>query len=185
MKKISAMVLACVLCLGMLAGCGENSGGGTEGYAQDGYAEGRMGDTMHTCFFDYTVNSAYLCSSFEGYTPVQEGYRLLVADVTIKNTFQESIPMFDSDFQVQWGSDDDDAYDVPVTYYGDAVSDQQLPSEYELAVDEERSGLLVFEVPEEEKDFSISYLEFFEDNSEGDVFFVYFTAEEGEGSAAV
>ena len=69
-------------------------------------------------------------------------------------------------------------YALPLTYYMDQVSDQQLPTEYELAVDEERTGALVFEVPEGEKDFSISYLELFEDGSEGDVFFVYFTAED-------
>lgn len=182
MKRRFALFLAGALCLMMLAGCG--GGGDDTGYAKDGYAEGRLGDTMHTCFFDYTVNSAYLCDSFEGYTPVQEGYCLLVADVTVQNTFQESIPMFDSDFQIQWDSDEDDAYDVPVTYYSDPVSDQQLPSEYELAVDEERSGLLVFEVPEGESDFSISYLEFFEDETQGDVFFVYFTAEEQDAAAA-
>ncbi len=172
MKKVSFAVLIGIFCLAMLAGCSSQ-----EGQAQDGYGEGGMGDTMHTYFFDYTVNSAYLCDSFEGYTAAQEGYQLLVADVTVKNTFQESIPMFDTDFQIQWSSDADDAYDVPITYYMDALSDQQLPSEYDLGVDEERSGLLVFEVPEGETDFSISYLELFDDESEGDVFFVYFTAE--------
>ena len=166
-----------VLCLALLTGCGEK-----EGYASDGYGEGRMGDPMHTYFFDYTVNSAYLCDEYSGYTPSQEGYCLLVADVTVQNTFQESIPMFDTDFQIQWGDDDDpDAYDYPITSYVDAVSEEQLPTEYELAVDESRSGLLVYEVPEGEKDFSISYLEAFDDGSEGDVFFVYFTAEEQQG----
>ena len=131
---------------------------------------------MHTEFFDYTVNSAYLCDDYEDHIPA-EGYRLLVADVTVKNTFNESIPMFDTDFQAQWTDDSEDAYALPLTYYMDQVSDQQLPTEYELAVDEERTGALVFEVPEGEKDFSISYLELFEDGSEGDVFFVYFTAE--------
>ena len=104
-----------------------------------------------------------------------------MADVTVKNTSTESIPMYDTDFQVQWNVDGE--YDVPITYYTDAVSDQQLPTEYELAVDEERTGLLVFEVPVDQKDFSISYLELFESDTseegeEGDVFFVYFTAEE-------
>ena len=182
MRKISAMGLSLLLTLALLAGCG--GGDGNVGYAEDGYAEGRMGDTMHTYFFDYTVDSAYLCGSYEGYVPAQEGYCLLVAEVTVENTFQESLPMYDTDFQVQWG-EADDAYDVPITYYADAVSDQQLPMEYELAVDESRTGLLVFEVPEGEKDFSISYLEFFDDGTEGDVFFVYFTAEEQDGSAAV
>ena len=45
-----------------------------------------------------------------------EGYQLLVADVTVKNTNRESIPMYDTDFQVQWSDDSEDAYDVPITY---------------------------------------------------------------------
>ena len=44
------------------------------------------------------------------------------------------------------------------------------------------TGLLVYEVPNGEKDFSISYLELFDDGTEegeeGDLFYVYFTAEE-------
>ncbi|MDE5908928.1 MAG: DUF4352 domain-containing protein [Lachnospiraceae bacterium] len=141
-----------------------------------GYSEGRMGDTMKTYFFDYTVNSAYVCEEFEGFQPA-EGKDLLVADVTVKNTFNESIPMFDSDFQIQWNSDAEEDYDVPISYYGNEVSDEQLPESYELSINEEKTGLLVFEVPEGEKDFSISYLELFDDDSEGDVYFVFFTAE--------
>lgn len=144
--------------------------------SEGGYFEGRMGDTMKTYFFDYTVNSAYVCDEYEGYQP-EEGKSLLVADVTVKNTFYESIVMFDTDFQVQWNSDAEEDWDVPITYYGNEMSDDQFPDEYELSVNEERSGLLVFEVPEDKKDFSISYLELFDDDSEGDVFFVYFTAD--------
>lgn len=51
-----------------------------------------------------------------------------------------------------------------------------MPEEYDLSVNEERTGLLVFEVPEDSKDYSISYLEQFSNDTEGDVFFVYFTA---------
>ena len=40
------------------------------------------------------------------------------------------------------------------------------------------TGLLVYEVPAGNRDFSISYLEQFDDNSEGDTFFVFFTAED-------
>lgn len=148
--------------------------------AQGGYGEGRMGDTMKTYFFDYTVNSAYLCDEFNGYVPA-EGNRLLVAEVTVKNTFNESIIMYDTDFQVQWNSTGEDDYDFPITFYADPVSEEQLPAEYELGINKDRTGLLVFEIPEERKDFSISYLELFDDDSEGNVFFVFFTAEEGSG----
>ncbi len=43
---------------------------------------------------------------------------------------------------------------------------------------EARTGDLVFDVPADEKDFSISHLELFDDDSDGDTFFVFFTAEE-------
>lgn len=161
------------------------SSGTTEnrvGYPDEyGNAEGRIGDTMHTYFFDYTVNSAYLCDEYEGYEPVNSGYEILVADVTIKNTFIESLPMFDSDFQVQWGDDADDAYEYPITCFyleeGEVLNDQMLPYEYELSINQSVNGLLVFEVPAGKKDFSISYLELFDDDTSGDVFFVYFTAD--------
>lgn len=153
----------------------------TEGItAQGGYGEGRMGDTMKTYFFDYTVNSAYLCDEFNGYVPA-EGNRLLVAEITVKNTFNESIVMYDTDFQVQWNSTGEDDYDFPITFYADPVSEEQLPAEYELGINKDRTGLLVFEIPKDRKDFSISYLELFDDDSEGNVFFVFFTAEEGSG----
>ena len=125
MKKRISLVLTAILLLAVLAGCGQTEAEETTssqpevGYAQDGYAEGRIGDTMHSYFFDYTVNSAYLCDEFSGYTPSAAGYRLLVAEVTVKNTNRESIVMYDTDFQVQWGDDSEDAYDFPITLYVD------------------------------------------------------------------
>lgn len=173
MKKAVSLVLALMLALSMTA-CGSSGGG--DGYAKDGYAEGVLGDTMHTYFFDFTVNSAYIASEFEGYAPA-EGNELLVTEVTVKNTTKSSIPMGDADLQAQWGeTDDDDAFAWPIE---DKVSDKQLPYEYELGVGEERTGLLVYEVPTGYKDFSLSTMELFDDGSEegkeGDLFFVYFT----------
>lgn len=139
------------------------------------YAEGRIGDTMKTYFFDYTVNSAYLCDEYNGYQPA-DGKCILVAEVTVKNTFNESIEMYDTDFQIQWNSAGADDYDFPITAYADPVSEEQLQSIYELGINEEVTGLLVYEVPTERKDFSISYLEQFDTGDEGDVYFVYFSA---------
>lgn len=150
----------------------------TAGYPdENGNAEGRLGDTMHTYFFDYTVNSAYLCDEYEGYTPA-EGNEILVADVTIKNTFTSTLPMYDTDFQIQWNDSADDAFGFPITLeLNDVLNDQMLPGEYELSINQSVNGLLVYEVPAGNKDFSISYLEMFDDDSTGDVFFAYFSAE--------
>lgn len=183
MKKWASLLLAAVLVLALTA-CG---GGKDKGvYAEDGYAEGRLGDVMHTYFMDFTVNSAYLTSDYNGYTPAA-GNQLLVVNMTIKNTDSSTLPMWDDDFQGQWSSSQEtEEFAYPITEDGEdgelpTVSDAQLPAVYDLAVDEERTGELVFEVPEGEKDFSVSTMELFDDGSlegqEGDTFFVFFSAE--------
>lgn len=159
-----AMALVLILALTACGGSGEE------------YEEGRIGDVMHNQFFDFTVNGAYTCDSFEGYTP-EAGKKLLVAELTVKNTFNETIPMFDTDFQAQWDDeeDQDNAFSNPVETI---VSEDLLEAEYDLAVDEERTGLLIFEVPEDLQDFSVVYLEEFDDGGTGGLFQVYFTAKD-------
>lgn len=182
MKKIASLLLATLMTVS-LVGCGDSSeslSGTNDIYPEEGYAEGGLEDVMHTYFFNYTVNSAYICEEYEGYVPA-DGFDLLVADVTVKNTSGESITMYDTDFQIQWGDDDnDDAFDVPVTYYMEttqSLGDDVFPYEYDLANKESRTGLLIFEVPEGEPEYSLSYLEYFDDDTSGDVFFVFFSAE--------
>lgn len=203
MKRWLTALLALVLALA-LAGCGgKDSGGGSKGgganvgsggsanvgsgdgdvYAEDGWAEGRIGDTMHTYWFNYTVNSAYTCGEFAGRSAA-EGCRLLVVEITVKNTITSSVEMYDTDFQAQWGGSGEEDYRLPITTDPetyeelDPISGDQLPGTYSLGVNQERTGLLVYEVPAGERDFSISYLEAFEEGDEGDTFFVYFTPEE-------
>ena len=144
---------------------------------------------MHTMFFDFTVTGAYLAEEYEGYQPA-EGNQLLVADITVKNTFRESIEMYDTDFQGPDGRRrrTRTAYSIPITTDPETftelepVGGYQLPGTYPLAVDEERSGQLVYEVPQGYVDFSLSYLELYDDGSEeentGDTYFVFFTAQD-------
>lgn len=201
MKRWLTVLLALTLTLA-LAGCGGKDSGGSKGgganansgganvgsgggdvYAEDGWAEGRIGDTMHTYWFNYTVNSAYTCGEFAGRSAAED-CRLLVVEVTVKNTITSSVEMYDTDFQAQWGGSGEEDYRLPITTDPetyeelDPISDGQLPGTYSLGVNQERTGLLVYEVPAGERDFSISYLEAFEEGDEGDTFFVYFTPEE-------
>lgn len=186
MKKIFASILTIALAISSLTSCGGPGSGGSSNTItanEDGYGEGKLGDTMQTYFFNYTVHSAYLCSEYQGYVP-EDGNELLVADVTVKNISRGTITMYDTDFQIQWNDDADDAWDIPVTYYlydSQTLGDEVMPSDYNLAVNESRQGLLVFEVPLGNTDFSISYQEMFDTDNDaeayGAVFFVYFSAE--------
>ena len=186
------MILALAACGGSDSDSGSDSSGGSvsstgtgtgDVYAEDGFGEGRLGDTIHSTFMDFTVNSAYTTSDYNGHA-APEGMKVLVVEMTIKNTFKETLPMWDDDFQGQWtASAETEEYAWPITEGEDGsdletVADEQLPAEYELAVGESRTGMLVFDVPADEKDFSISHMELFDDGSEGDTFFVYFTAQD-------
>ena len=191
MKKALALLLTLLLVFS-LAACtsGSNEPAADPGSApvikeaeDGGVFDGRIGETIRTYFYDFKVTDAYLCDDYHGFTP-QDGNVLLVVKIDIENTMNSSIPMSDLDFQAQWGDDADDAFAWPITSDPETMDDrgtlcdEQLPYEYEMSVGEKISGgELVYEVPEGYKDFSISAIDDFEDDSEeGGVYFVYFTA---------
>ncbi len=162
MKKVwAALLLAAALAL--LAACGP----GDQAQEGDVYY---VGDTISTAFFSYTVNSAEGVDSYEGYTPA-EGNRLVVVDLTIRNTESYTMPMFDTDFQIQWGDGEND-WSFPVEKFCDA----QFAAEYEIGEGKSKQGLLIYQVPEDARDFTFGFLETYEDGSEGDVFFTRFNA---------
>ena len=169
MKKIAALLLAAVMAVSVV-GCGDYANAVIR--PKNGLAEGKIGNTMRTYWFDFSVNSAYLCDSFSGYE-ADNGNSLLVVDITVTNTFGESLPMFDSDFWVEWDSNDEYAYAYPVENAA-SLSRDILPGEYYLAVDETETGLLLFEVPNGYTDYAIAYIEVNTDDETGDFFVVYF-----------
>ena len=79
MKRLLSLTLALLLLLS-LAACGggsgsdsgSDSGSGSAGSgdvrAEDGYAEARIGDLVHSYFMDFSVNSAYTTSDYHGHT---------------------------------------------------------------------------------------------------------------------
>ena len=191
MKKTLVLLCSLLLVIGLLAGCTSGSSNEPEPAEPDsvvkeaddgGVFDGRIGETIRTYFFDFRVTEAYLCDDYHGYQP-QDGNTLLVVKVDIENLMNSSIPMSDMDFQAQWNDDADDAYAWPITMDPETFEDRgtycdaQLPYEYEMAVGEKRSGELVYEVPEGNKDFSIStYDDFADSDEDGSLYFVYFTA---------
>ncbi len=174
-KKLIACVAVMMMACMMLTACGTGTGAPVNKVvsAEDGYAEGEIGTTFRTVFFDYSVDSVEYPSEYEGLTP-SDGMQFLDVVISIKNTFGDELPMFNSDFQIQWhdlGNGDDD-YD-----YGLEVEDSStiMPVSYGLPAGERCTYHILYEVPAAAKEFSVSYLELFNDDSEGDLFFTYFS----------
>lgn len=171
MKKILTLLLAGVLLA--LCACG-----GKESNDTEGYTEGFLGDTMSTYWFDFTVEDAYACQAYGDYR-ASAGNQLVVAGLSLQNTQRYSLDMWYGDFPLVWGDGDDE-----IVYPLSAATEQQLPDEYSLAIQEARTGLLVYEVPADVQDFTMVFVEYFDDGTdegeEGDAYFVYFTATANE-----
>ncbi|WP_367925240.1 DUF4352 domain-containing protein [uncultured Ruthenibacterium sp.] len=165
MKKVWKLVVAAVVAVCLTACVGVNP-------LAEKKLDGVVGDKLSNMFFDWTVNSAESASEYEGYAAA-DGYQLVVCNVTIDNTFGEALPMFDTDFQLQWGEGEED-----YAWSLDAYADTMMPLEWELADGESASYDLVFEVPADLTSFGIVYLEQYTDedgnSGEGDLFTVQF-----------
>lgn len=111
-------------------------------------------------------------AAYDNYNGVhaQRGYQLVVVDLTIWNTQSYTLPMSRYDFRLQWDEDGED-YVYPLAWYCPA----QLPDQYEIPQGEKQQGKLVFQVSKEEKDLALGFLEIYENDSQGDAHFIYFT----------
>lgn len=191
MRKYCGIIVVAILCAALLfSGCdmsalsdlmpgGSSSAAGTEvrgateredGRLVDGYADGRIGDVMTNVFFSFVVNDAALTQEYEGQTP-PEGMSYLVADITVKNVFGSPLMIWADEFQIQWGRTEEE-YGFPIPCFAQG----QMPDEFTLKTAESLTYVCVYEVPTptKETEYSVSFLEVYQDEVEGNVFFVFF-----------
>lgn len=137
------------------------------------YVWGQVGETMKTYWFNFNVTSATLYSEYDGNIPT-DGYQFLELKLWMKNTFNESVPMFWSDFDVEW--DDPDSYELPVFI---SVDGKELTEEeYSLRRAGSIDLVMVYEVAEGYDEFFVYFDEEFADGTVGDVFAVYLAPEQ-------
>ena len=151
MKKrfLAVLLLAALL---TLPGCG--------GEKQTAF---QVGDKVDTYWFQFTVDQVKTTDRWMDYQP-QEGSRLAVCYLTLESTFSEAVPMNWADFVLVWGGGEADG-SYPIEYQGQ----EQLPDEYSLIKGEERTGCLVFEVPQGVTRAKLVFQELF---NEGDTYYV-------------
>lgn len=162
------------LCMAaLLPGCGESKPAETRKTGQA--IMGQMGDTLNTVFFSFRVEEAYLASEYAG-CPAAEGSEFVVLTLALNNLQNGAIPLFDTDFQLQWGDNENaQAYSFPA----EKRADEQLCGSYTLQKGESKTGTLVFEAPAEavpagSTGYSLVYMETYSDGFQGNSYWVYF-----------
>ena len=114
----------------------------------------QVGDKVETYWFQFTVDQVKTTDRWMDYQP-QEGNRLAVC------------------FVLRWGDGEEDGT-CPIEYQGQ----EQLPDEYDLVKGEERTGCLVFEVPQGVTQAKLVFQELFNEGdsdsvyTEGDTYYV-------------
>lgn len=147
MRKRIFVLLAVLVVLVAFSGCSlldSFTGGSTEG---------GIGDTLKTEWFSFSVDSAETATEYAGYTP-EDGNMLLDLVVTVTNTTDDEIEMYDADFYL-----DDPADTEYYVFSLDPIDDTMMPLAYPLAPDETVTYHLVFEVSADSEGFKLLYTE--------------------------
>lgn len=135
-------------------------------------ASGIPADVLSTAFFDVTVQGASLTGG--GDPAAGDGKALLAVDITVRNTYEKALTMYDTDFQIQWGPGAGD--------FGYPIADKalQLPESYQLEAGEERTGRLLYEIPAGSRTITLAYRDFFTDGTTGGTFYCRFDLADGQ-----
>lgn len=161
-RRISSLLLAAALLV--MGGCGR-------GPKPGGASGARIGETLQTQFFSFTVEEARFTDeplALPGpAAPAQappEGMRYAVVSLRVRNTSQQEIPLYYDDFDLYAGGD-------PLFPEG-KFTDSQLPEEQKLPPGKTAEGDLVFLVPSDTKEARLQYDEYYEGDARGESYAV-------------
>ena len=167
-KMIGALLVSlCMAATLGLVGCTPN----TEGYTQvdeqavsefadrvEGYVNGQIGEEYETLWFDFTVNSLKTDTSYAGYTAPGDK-KLVIANVTITNTFGMPIPFGIFDWFVR-GQGGGEIWPLA------PLNDDMMPEEFMLDDGDSATYNVVIEFPADLVDPFFIYTEIDEKQSE-------------------
>jgi hypothetical protein len=138
-----------------------------DGRAYDNEYSFDVGETTQTTWFTWLISSVRTTGDIDGYAS-GSGNKFVVLDITTTNTFEESLPMFSDDFTLRYT---DEAGKLVETYPLEAFTDGMYPDDFQQEIGETTNGFVVFEVPDTVDSAIIYYLEIYEDEFEGDIYY--------------
>lgn len=175
-KKQLVIISLFALCSIMLFGCGDKKNKNGSMISDDGRSYGgtikeKEGETVNTAFFDLKVEEASKYNTYQfddGLYQANEGEAYLVLKLTIKNTYEEDLPMSITDFTLDF--DDNKSKDI-ITGYGktDLNKEEFMENIFTLKKGETITKYILYTV-KDVKEYRLCYTEFYEDKFEGDTY---------------
>lgn len=163
-------LLVCVLAAGCSGKKNKNGSMKSEdGRSYGGVIKAVAGDKVSTAFFDVTVDKAvkYYTYQFEdGLYQADEGNAYLVVTFTIQNTYEKDLPMSITDFTMDYEGNKEEGI---ITGYGKADLKQEdfMENIFTLKRGESITKSVLFTI-EDKAEYTLKYLEYYEDKFEGD-----------------
>lgn len=183
-KKAGAVSFVFLLVCVLAAGCSGKKNKNGSMKAEDGRSYGGVikavaGDKVSTAFFDVTVDKAvkYYTYQFEdGLYQADEGNTYLVVTFTIQNTYEKDLPMSITDFTLDYEGNKAESI---ITGYGKADLKQEdfMENIFTLKKGESITKSVLFTI-EDKAEYTLKYLEYYEDKFEGDSYEILINPEQ-------
>jgi hypothetical protein len=181
-KVLCALMLGTALCAA-LTGCKGKTDENGSSVSEDGRSYGGVlqisqGEKADTAFFDLTVDEALQYDTYQfddGLYQTQEGNVYLVVKVTVKNTYEEDLPMCITDFVLDYDGNEETE---PITGYGntDLKDSEFMDNLFTLKQGESITKNILYTVAEKEE-YTLQYKEYYEDGFEGNTYQIQITPE--------
>jgi hypothetical protein len=181
-KVLCALMLGTALCVA-LTGCKGKTDENGSSVSEDGRSYGGVlqisqGEKADTAFFDLTVDEALQYDTYQfddGLYQTQEGNVYLVVKVTVKNTYEEDLPMCITDFVLDYDGNEETE---PITGYGntDLKDSEFMDNLFTLKQGESITKNILYTVAEKEE-YTLQYKEYYEDGFEGNTYQIQITPE--------
>jgi hypothetical protein len=181
-KVLCALMLGTALCAA-LTGCKGKTDENGSSVSEDGRSYGGVlqisqGEKADTAFFDLTLDEALQYDTYQfddGLYQAQEGNVYLVVKVTIKNTYEEDLPMCITDFVLDYDGNEETE---PITGYGntDLKDSEFMDNLFTLKQGESITKNILYTVAEKEE-YTLQYKEYYEDGFEGNTYQIQITPE--------
>ena len=142
----------------------------SDGRAVDGWLGTKIGETVNAKWYDFTVNKVEEVNEYAG-RKAADNKKLIHATITIKNTSNKDVYLFDEDFSLIWDLDKSERSHVSSL---EAYTDNMLSNELVVEQGQSKTIETVYEIDKDvKKPMALYYYEQYSADQKGNKYYVY------------